>query len=274
MTDIRERLMQANNPNLPNVSPGASQLLSAVMSDEIPLNELGLLIEQYPVVAARLIAVANSAWSAPEVEIVAIQPACARLGIDVVRTIAIALTISSPFDPTQSTNFDIARFWCSGLFMAESASILSPYFQVSPQLARAAGLIRNLGLLWLTDEAPSHVDKALDAVQSEAEAGLNEVLISQCGIGYLEASAYLFRAWNLPDVFVTAVDPVNDPLDPFTRLLQIAAAFAWALGEGLNANSLDLVGSPEITREVIYEIYNGQSEHAERTKELACSLFH
>lgn len=273
MTDIRERLIRANNPSIPNVSPGASQLLSAVMNDQMPLNELELLLEQHPVVAARLIAVANSAWSAPQGEIVSIQPACARLGMDVVRTVAIALTISSPFDPTQSTNFDIERFWCSGLLMADTASTISPYFQVSPQLARTAGLIRHLGLLWLTDEAPSLVDKALDVVQSEAEVRLNDALTSQCGMSYLEATVYLFRAWNLPNALVTAVDPETDPGDPFVHLLQIAATFAWALYEGLDASSLDLVGSPEITRKVIYEIYDKQSQHAQRTKELACSLF-
>lgn len=274
MIEIRERLIQVNNPSLPNVSPGASQLLSAVMNDEMPLNQLEPLLEQYPVVAARLIAVANSAWSAPQREIVALQPACARLGMDVVRTVAIALTISSPFDPTKSANFDIEHFWCSGLLMAETASAISPYFQVSPQLARAVGLIRHLGLLWLTDEAPSLVDNALNAAQSEEEAGLNELLISQCGIGYLEATACLFRAWNLPNVFVTAVDPETDAHDPFVRLLQIASTFASALYEDLDSSSLELVATPEITSEVICEIYDKQSEHAQRTKELACSLFH
>lgn len=274
MTDIRERLTRANNPSIPNVSPGASQLLAAVMNDEMPLNELEQLLEQYPVVTARLIAVANSAWSAPQGEIVAIQPACARLGMDVVRTVAIALTISSPFDPTQSANFDVERFWCSGLFMADTARTISPYFQIEPQLALTAGLIRHLGLLWLTDEAPVLVDEALDAVQSEAEASLNQALISRCGIGYLEASSYLFQAWNLPNVFVTAVDPQTDPADPLVRVLQIASIFAWALYEGLDASSLDLVDSPKITQKVLCEIYDKQSEQAQRTKELACSLFH
>lgn len=272
MTTVRERLTSAVNPSIPNVSPTASRLLSALMNDEVPLAELERQIEQYPVVAARLIAVANSAWSAPQDEILSVQRACARLGLNVVRSVAIAFTISSPFDPTKSAMFDLTRFWCSGMLMADAAAALSRSFQIDPQVARTGGLIRHLGLLWLADQAPSLVDSALDAAETDAAASLNELLIASCHIGYLEASSVLFRAWNMPATLVQAVWPQAGDADPLASLLQIASELTAALYQELDADCLQ-VAHASMAAEPLRDTYQQLLAQTVRTKELAHSMF-
>lgn len=273
MTNIRERITQADNPNIPNLSPGASQLLTAVMSDDVSLKELIQLLEQYPVITARLISLANSAWSAPQDDIVGLESACTRLGLGVVRASAVALTVRSPFNQLQSTSFDVVRFWSSALIMANVIEKISTFFNVDPQLARTVGLLRHLGLLWLIDESIEDVNSALACIEQDPEKSLDQTLTSLCGIGYIEATAYLFRAWDLPEALIMAVELQADQNDPLVRLLDLAWVCTQSLYEGINVNSIHLPDSTEVSSDYLYDIYDKLSAEAMSTKGLARSLF-
>ena len=140
---------------LPSMPAGAPYLLKSLTDESIDFVELASVVEKFPGIAGKLISLVNSAWSAPASEVTSLEATCSRLGLGVVRSTSIALAVASPFNSTRCPSFDLEYYWCSVLLTADAASRLvavsSSKHEFEPATARAAGLLHNLGLLWLAD---------------------------------------------------------------------------------------------------------------------------
>ena len=201
--------------NLPVLPPGATYLLEALADDNIEIPQLAEIIERVPTVAARLIALANSAWSSPVKAITSLDQACARLGLGVVRSTSIALAVSSPFDMNRCPAFDAKTFWASSLLTAEAAALFThlmpPNHDLQVSTSRTAGLLHNLGLLLLADQMPGEVQLAIEKAGKDSAPSLRLALQSICGLDYTDAGAYLSEAWGLPEPLSTAIEHHANP---------------------------------------------------------------
>lgn len=184
---------------VPVLPPGIPFLMQALGDDNLRFHEIARAIENVPSIAARLLALANSAWSAPASPVLSLEAACSRLGLKVVRTASIALAVSQPFNPARCPAFDGSTFWSSALLNAEAAAHLAEYLRGNEvSAARTAGLLSNLGLVWLAESLPQQTGIALQSCHAAPSGGLNHALASECGLGYDEAGALLADAWQLP----------------------------------------------------------------------------
>jgi HD-like signal output (HDOD) protein len=187
---------------LPVIPPGATYLLKALSDDSIEIPELAQIIERVPTIAARLIALANSAWSSPVSTISSLENACARLGFSVVRSTSIALAVSAPFDVTRCPPFDAKMFWSSSLLAADATAWLTPLPSTQPKMSvstnRTAGLLHNLGLLLMADQMPDMVRQSIEMANEASAPSLRVALQSVIGIDYTDAGAYLGETWQLP----------------------------------------------------------------------------
>jgi len=209
MLGNNDALQRLNFKHIPVLPPGAPHLLKSLTDDSISFIDLAGVIERYPTIAARLISLANSAWSSPVSEITSLENACSRLGFDVVRSASIALAVSAPFDSSRCPDFKARFFWCSGLLAADGAAWLTHFsksIHIEPSAARAAGLIHNLGLLLLADQLPKEVDRAIKLVQKEEAMQLGQALIYILGFDHCDAGRQLGLAWELPELLVNAMD--------------------------------------------------------------------
>jgi HD-like signal output (HDOD) protein len=183
--------------------------MQALAYEEIELAELTQVIERFPTIVGRLIALANSAWSAPVGTISSLEMACARLGFSVVRSTSIALTISSPFDPGRCPGFDPERFWSSALLAADTAAWLAPCARTEqvpePSTARAAGILHNLGLLWIADQLPDEFDQAVAQTRQTDGVSLRSALSGVLGFNDTHAGALIGDAWGLPAQLTVAI---------------------------------------------------------------------
>ncbi len=184
-------------------------LLRALDDDEIDVGRLARAVERFPDIAARLVSLANSAWCTPVEPITQVERACAQLGLGLVRSVSLSLSIMAPFDVTRCANFESNRFWSHTFLVADCAESLAARAQVDselrPETARACGLFHNLGLLWLVDKQPEMTANAIARANDNA-AGLNESLRSLCGMDACEVGGLLGRAWELPDVLIAAME--------------------------------------------------------------------
>ena len=183
------------NTEIPSLSTGSSQLIMRMMDNDIGVQEVLFALERYLVVVGKLISLANSTWSNPTVEVTTLDAACTRLGLDVVRRVAIALVVGRLFEVLNCPVFDRTRFWASSIVTSEIATALAPHFNLDDMSARAAGLLQNVGLLWLADRLPSEANAALSAVQSEPNKNVTEQFERHCGIGYMDAGFILVGFW-------------------------------------------------------------------------------
>ncbi len=270
---------------VPVLPPGAAYLLKALNDDNVGYAELAAIVERFPSIAGRLVALANSAWSAPVSEITSLKMACARLGVNVVRSVSIALAIASPFDASRCPAFEGQRFWCTALLNADAASWLAPLARapgpVEPQTARTGGLLHNLGLLWLADQLPDSTNEALSAAVHDPELSVRRALNEICGIDYRQAGHSLGKAWALPPVLVAAMGPCDGtkPQDvdaewSVARTVCSAAMLVSALyAETPNPPEDPGIEQLGITPEGRAAVFARLSDRFDDTRELAKTLF-
>jgi HD-like signal output (HDOD) protein len=168
------------------------------------------ILSQYPVITARLLSLANSVWAAPVKPVTAIENACARLGLSVVKSISIAIAVSSTFNSSSCPNFDIAGFWTNSILVSEGAFLLASQLPTNKQTemaktAQTAGILHGLGLLWLAENLPTETSQALQMVTEDAAFTVNAALIDCTGTDYCEVGAWIGKQWKLPDVLVVAM---------------------------------------------------------------------
>lgn len=200
---------------LPTLPAGMLFLFESLSNENIDFAELAEVLEKFPSIAGKLISLSNSVWSAPTDEVSSLESACARLGFGVVRSTSIALAVAAPFDAARCPSFDPERFWCSALLTADAASRLalavSGDHGPQPATARAAGLLHELGLLWLVDKLPDEVDQALVMVETQRATNLQQALSRVLGFDQVKATARLADAWGLPESLAAAMTHYFDP---------------------------------------------------------------
>lgn len=198
---------------VPVLSSGAPELLASLTDESVDVPRLANLLERFPTIAARLISLANSAWSSPINEISSLEKACARLGLNVVKSTSIALAVVAPFNPSRCPAFDQQRYWTRALTVAELTYQLTRQTShiVESQTAKTAGLLHNLGLLWIADQLPGLTQQAIRTYQKGETSSLDQALTDLIGVGYSEASGYLGEAWKLPLPLVAAMGHHRDP---------------------------------------------------------------
>lgn len=277
---LRARLDESRLPVLP---AGIPYLLTVLTDEEIALYELAKVLERFPTIVARLIALANSAWSSPASEVTTLDMACARLGYNIIRSVSIALAISQPFDPNRCQAFDAERYWCSALLTADAASWLSPLSQVEhvpePGTARVGGLLHNLGLLWLADSVPQETALTLDAVATDPTLSLREVQQAHYGFDYTEAGGLLGRSWDMPSVLVAAMghfdtpDNKNEADRTAALLIAVSASMVKAHYMGQPTTEDDRLQWLKIDADGQRKAFAELGSRFDRTRQLAKTLF-
>lgn len=271
---------------VPVLPAGIGDLIAALGGADMTNSQLAAVIEQYPSIALRLLALANSAWSAPAHAITALDQACGRLGYKVVRSVAIALAVSAPFDHARCPAFDGRRFWCRALLSADIAEWLSAkggHFSgpdpITPGGMRSAALVRDLGLLWLADGMPLACHAALTECAQAPQLALASALRQHCGTDHHQTGSQLAEAWHLPRLLAVAMCDEADTEDPaeYTqalRLLHLGSRIADAaeLGQAELAAAPD-EGPAELASTEITALIKRAQIQLGRTRELAQSLF-
>ena len=202
---------------VPVLPRGTTELFVALGDPALSFDVLTERLAVFPSIVARLLALANSPWSSPVAPVATLDDAVSRLGLDIVRSVSLALLVSNTFDANRCRRFEPRLYWCSALLSAECASLLAASARpaaplptplptpLPPATARTAGLINNLGLLWLADALPAETDDAFEAVAADPALSVSAALISVCGVSDGDAGEALGKAWNLPAALTAAM---------------------------------------------------------------------
>jgi len=195
-----------NNQGLPVLPPDISSLLQTLNDDNIGYTQLAEDLEKFPSIVIKIVATANSAWASPVNPITTLRDSCARIGVQAVRSISLALSIAEVFDPSRCRSFDSKTFWISALLTAEAAHICAKENpELSPDTARLAGLLHNIGLLWLAAQKPLETESVISLKQRGEIASISEGLTEQLGINLYTAGSYLAMHIDLPEIICKAI---------------------------------------------------------------------
>lgn len=193
-------------PSLPVLPPALPHLLQVLNNDNIHFVKLAREIESFPTIAAKIIALSNSAWFAPTSPVTSLLDSCARLGLDTVRSISIALSIAEVFDPSRCPQFNARDFWFTALLGAEAAHLCAvDNNEVDVQTARTVGLLYNIGLLWLAYNKPEKTGRAILLSQDDNAKSLTQALQDELATDHHISGRMLAQAMELPTQLADAI---------------------------------------------------------------------
>ncbi len=190
----------------PVLPPDISPLLMTLNNDDIGYTQLANELEKFPSIVIKIVATANSAWASPVIPITTLRDSCARIGVQAVRSISIALSIAEVFDPSRCPPFDSKVFWISALLTAEAAHICAKNnSDICVDSARLAGLLHNIGLLWLATQKPVETANVILLKNNDKIDSISEGLTEKVGINLYTAGSYLATYIDLPDIIAEAI---------------------------------------------------------------------
>ncbi len=266
-------LSALDTQQLPVLPPGAPALLKKLSDEDMDFLQLAGVIEAFPTIVARLIALANSAWSSPLSTITNIEEVCSRLGFNVVRSTSIALVISAPFNLTYCPAFDVPRFWTRAMLVADTVTALEQRGNHSyKESARSAGLLHNLGLLLIVSQLPEQTDQIFSQHSKDDSVSLGQMLTETFGFDYCIAGGLLAERWELPSSMARAMTNHRDlEQHGVDSILSHAVAIVEAVENNIPYEPIE--SSSEFTDEDASKVFTQISKQLEKTTELAKILF-
>lgn len=204
MTPFEQKV--SDGVHLPSLAKNIPALMQTLADEDLSYRQLADIIKQYPVVTARLIFLTNSPWSAPISPITNIEQACARLGISIVKSVSIAISIASSFDTRKCPDFSTEHFWTTAMLVSEGAGLLASQLPKNTassdfiNTAQTAGLLHNLGLLWLADSLPKETELALHSIIDDPLLHISNTLQQYTGTDYCEVGGWIGSQMQFPEI--------------------------------------------------------------------------
>ena len=230
----------ASKEALPSIPKVIALLLSELDQAEPDLRKISQLINTDPVLASRLLRLANSAQFQFVSKISSVSEALALMGLAQVRALTTAAAVAGAF--TAIAGVDMNQFWRYSLDVAKLARMLSGMIRLNQPAAFTAGLIHATGELVMHLGLPQEM-AALN--QQVPPLGLKRASAERKLLGYCYADvgAGFARSWQFPQATVDALEHQcapfeNEVYEPMAGILHLAAWRARAKEANMDAQSL------------------------------------
>ncbi len=233
LTDLVEQVS-----SLPSV---ATQVVSLASDPDCEINCMTKVIMSDGAMTMRFLALANSSAFSFGHEIKDLRTAIIRLGLVRVRNIALLMGIHDIVEVEGNTSdLDMTGFWQYTLATASCCKALA-WLRSLPQgeeSAWLAGILHGLGIAAFNQNAGPEFQQALALAQAE-KIPLAQAEMRIFKYHHGDLGARLLRKWNLPSIFVEAVEAFPDSeadgeitadVLPLVRVLRDASLTARAIG--------------------------------------------
>lgn len=229
-----------HSARLPTVPMVTQRVIASLHSDDVSLSEIAGLLEADPVLSAKLLRLANSAYFQLSGSIDSVEEAVQVLGLAMVRNLALSAGMAHAFVNTPGV--DLRAFWTYSLFTASAARWLAQHHGDSSDVVFTLGLIHALGQLHMHSAAPAAM-ASLDQQQSLFSEERAQAETQALGFNFLNVSATLARRWNFPDSLVEPLEQIAQPLasSPFSPTAALVHMACWHVRCLLQATSEDQV---------------------------------
>ena len=194
---------------LPTISAIGQRLLTLRLDTEEGERELMNLIESDPMIAARIIGLANSPVFAATKKICSMRDAVMVLGLSRVKAIATSIALMGPIRIRDSKHFNIKMLWLHSFSMAVGMRTLSGTIprQIRPPEDQIflAGLLHDIGFLAFAYLEPKKFDEFLSQIEADPDKPIAELEKNTLGFSHAELGELLGRHWGLPEEIVSVI---------------------------------------------------------------------
>ena len=204
LTDEAARRVVGAIGRLPTLPRTCATLIEALRNPDVPIEEIGRIIEQDVGMTAKVLQLVNSAFFGLLQEVTTVRTAVSYLGLDVLKQLVLSVEIFRTFHPRQALPwFSIEAFQSHSRLAAAIAARL-PADKKTAAAAVVAALLHDTGKLVLAARLPGPFERALETAAREGRP-LHVVERELTGTGHAEIGAYLLALWGLPLPIVDAV---------------------------------------------------------------------
>jgi len=219
--------------NLPPLPEASIRIITAVNDPDITVEEVVDVLALSPVLVARLLGLANSAYFGRAGQINDLRIAIIQvLGLNLVKSLSLSIVLNVELQATKCKTFEAGFFWSHALVTALISQKIALKLNdeaISPNIAYTSGLLLNIGLLAAIHIFPepleiilAKVDRVEGAVSAEMQLAL--------GINQYEIGHALLERWKLPAIYQTALEQFRqfDYQGEERRLVALLELSHWA----------------------------------------------
>jgi HD-like signal output (HDOD) protein len=188
-------------PSLPVALIGA---LDIINQEPFELSELIAMVSNDPILASRVLTVANSPFYGMVGEIASLREAFMVLGTHTIRSILLATAAMNSFPSQNMSNLDLIQLWKHSVGVAVAAKILASSTDINTDSALTSGLLFNIGKMLLDACFPDAYGQVI-SYRDEHDCLLVEAETAILGVDHSMAGALLAKHWRLPDSVVAPI---------------------------------------------------------------------
>jgi putative nucleotidyltransferase with HDIG domain len=198
--ELQEKITQITNlPTLPQV---ATRLMNVVNDPLTSSSDVAFIVGQDLSLSAKVLRLANSAFYGMPRTITNINNAVVILGLRVINTMVLSLTVFDMFPgDNQRPLFDRRAFWKHSLACATIAKMLARklerFMLLDPEEAFCSGLLHDIGKVVMEQYLHDDFREAL-ALAGEKNVSLYEAEQQRLGYTHTDVADWLISGWQLP----------------------------------------------------------------------------
>ena len=233
---------------LPSLPRTVALLMNELTQREPSLRRLNLLFGSDPVLAARLLELANAPAHQLTRQVAGISEALVLLGSAPLQTLVSSATLGTAARAVPGIN--LQQFWRYSLHTAKLARSLAGVVFQNPTAAYTAGLLHGLGELLIHLGNPQKA-QSMNTLVLPLDMRRGKIEQRILGYSYSHVSAALAQRWLLPQVVVDALQYQAAPFEntayePLAGVIHLAAWRVRGREAGLSERELAVTFPGEI----------------------------
>ena len=201
--EFRAALHQTKNlPTLPGI---VAKLTKMADDPDTTTEQMGKVISQDYILAAKLLKLVNSAFYGFPQRISSISSAIILLGFNVVKSLIMSDSI---FEVMEEQDIEL---WQHSLGCAVVSNVIASRLGVKdPEEVSTAGLIHDIGKIAIKMELPNEYEM-INRLVCERNISMRAAEMEVLGLDHAEAGGWLAKGWNLPKKLIEPVSCHHDP---------------------------------------------------------------
>ncbi len=196
--------------SLPSPTGVGMAILRITSGDDFSIRDVAQALSSDPGLTGRILRLANSAKSTGEEPARTVEQATMRLGVRVVRNVALGFNLVSSNRAGPCQGFDYDAYWSHSLACAVSAQALAPSFPgIDPAEAFTCALLAGVGRLALASIHPEAFTEILEKAEGKTREDLMALEQQAFELDHCELSVAMLRDWMMPEEVCAAVGEVE-----------------------------------------------------------------
>ena len=194
------RAIRRKRLRLPSLSPTTHRVVRLIEQSEVDLDELAQAVNGDPVLATRIMGVANSSYFRGASEVPNVREALMRMGVREARTLVVVVALRSTLLRSPGLGEAAQKLWRHSLLTASASQEIAQETPPWETTGFLAGLLHDLGqlaVLAFVAELPAWQDDGASPSEASVEAILDAT--------HSALGAMILASWGFPEAFSEAI---------------------------------------------------------------------